>query len=112
MTRLNRLHGMVAALLGAAMLASAGATHAAMPQMADPSALPSSITLVTSDRCIQLEQQFDAVKDEHQTNPYLGLAQSHRDKGGYLCNADVDDEGEVTLEKALRLLGVEPDPLL
>gem|GEM_PF-6791117 len=94
------------------MLASTGAAHAAMPQLADPSALPSRIIFVTSDRCIQLEQQFDAVKEEHKSNPYLGLAQSHRDKGGYLCNADVDDEGEVTLEKALRLLGVEPDPLL
>lgn len=112
MTRIIGFQGVTAALLGATMLASAGAAHAAMPQLADPLALQSAVTLITSDRCIQLEQQFDAVKEEHKSNPYLGLAQSHRDKGGYLCNADVDDEGEVTLEKALRLLGVEPDPLL
>jgi hypothetical protein len=64
----------------------------------------------TSDRCIELEQQFDAVAGEHASDPKLPLAQSYREKGSYLCNNDVDDVGEEQLEQALRLLGVEPDP--
>ncbi len=65
----------------------------------------------TSDRCIQLEQQFDAVAGEHASNPRLPLAQSYRQKGSYLCNNDVDEVGAQQLEEALRLLGVEPDPV-
>jgi hypothetical protein len=65
----------------------------------------------TSDRCIQLEEQFASVAGEHASNPKLPLAQSYEQKGSYLCNNDVDDIGEETLEQALRLLGVEPDPL-
>lgn len=64
----------------------------------------------TSDRCIELEQQFDAAAGEQASNPKLPLAQSYREKGSYLCNNDVDDVGEEQLEQALRLLGIEPDP--
>ena len=64
----------------------------------------------TFDRCIQLEQQFDAAAGEHASNPKLPLAQSYREKGSYLFNNDVDDVGEEQLEQALRILGVEPDP--
>ena len=64
----------------------------------------------TSDRCIALEQQFDAAAGEQASNPKLPLAQSYREKGSYLCNNDVDDVGEEQLEQALRLLGIEPDP--
>ena len=65
----------------------------------------------TSDRCIQLEEQFAAVAPDHASNPKLPLARSYEEKGTYLCNNDVDDIGEDTLEQALRLLGVEPDPV-
>lgn len=65
----------------------------------------------TSDRCIQLEEQFASVAQEHASNPKLPLAQSYEQKGSYLCNNDVDDIGEETLEQALRILGVEPDPV-
>lgn len=64
----------------------------------------------TSDRCIQLEEQFASVAGEHASNPKLPLAQSYEEKGTYLCNNDVDDIGEEQLEEALRILGVEPDP--
>jgi hypothetical protein len=92
-------------------LSMAGTALAAMPQLADPLDLPSQAIVVTSDRCIQLEQQFDAVSGEHAANPNISLAQSYRDKGSYLCNNDVEDIGEEQLEKALQLLGVEPDPV-
>lgn len=111
MRRKHLLHAVTVAAIGAAMLAIGGAAQAATPHIVGVPILPSQVTLATSDRCIQLEQQFDAVKEEHASNPHLPLAQSQRDKGSYLCNADVDDEGEATLEKALRLLGVEPEPL-
>lgn len=64
----------------------------------------------TSDYCIQLEQQFDAVAAEHATDPKLPLAQSYRNKGSTLCNADAEEIGEQQLEQAIRLLGVEPEP--
>ena len=64
----------------------------------------------TSDYCIQLEQQFDAVAGEHATDPKLPLAQSYRNKGSSLCNADAEEIGEQQLQEAIRLLGVEPEP--
>ena len=64
----------------------------------------------TSERCIQLEEQFNAIVGEHASNPKLPLAQSYEQNGTYLCNNDVDDVGEEKLEQALRILGVEPDP--
>jgi hypothetical protein len=97
-------------MTAAALLAAAGAAQAGMLQLADPLQLPSPAIAVTSDRCIELEQQFDAAAAEQQSNPYLDLAQSYRDKGSYLCNNDVDDIGEEQLEKALKLIGVEPNP--
>jgi len=66
---------------------------------------------ITSDRCIQLEEQFDSVKDQHSGSASFQNAMSYREKGSYLCNADVDQEGEEMLERALRVLGVEPDPV-
>ena len=85
------------------MLVSVAVAAMAVVAMAAPAS-------ATSDRCIELEQQFDAAAGEHASNPKLPLAQSYREKGSYLCNNDVDDIGAQQLEDALRILGIEPDP--
>jgi len=99
------------AFAGPALLS--GGSQAGVPAIPDPSLLdrlPSSTIAITSDRCMQLEMQFDAVKADHASSPSLGNAQSLRDKGADLCNADVDEEGAAMIERALRTLGVVPDP--
>ncbi len=110
MTRINGRFGWPVAL-ATAVLMTAGVSNAGVFQLADPIAVSTQAIAVTSDRCIQLEEQFDAAAGEQASNPHLPLAQSYREKGSYLCNNDVDDVGAQQLEQALRLLGIEPDPV-
>jgi hypothetical protein len=97
------LSGVTSMIRKSSLFLSVAIAGAAVVALAAPAS-------ATSDYCIQLEQQFDAVAAEHATDPKLPLAQSYRNKGSSLCNADAEEIGEQDLQQAIRLLGVEPEP--
>jgi hypothetical protein len=101
------LVGLIVASAGAGNALGAAATKPVPPKPV--AAQPAKKVTTPTQRCTDLEGQFDAALPKHGDAKNLTAAQKLRAEGQHLCEEGQHASGALRLAKALIDLGVKPD---
>jgi hypothetical protein len=93
----------------AAILLSTAALADSTPATSTTKQKPTENTQKMTDRCSQLETQFDQAIATHGSVAKAEAAKKLRTKGANLCNSNKQASGIRNLQQALKDLGVKPN---
>jgi len=98
----------ILSLAVAAALAIAAPAFAANSTNPAPQTTKSAAAVSSAKACRVLQQQWDAVADQHKSDAKFVPARELRYEGGRLCGGGKASQGVAKLEQALKDIGLKP----